>query len=1125
MQVCLVLHVRRLPDSSGVVVTSVDFPRLRAEGPDLDHAVARLRPDLVAAVQALDPFDHGTLIAAPVARLLRVPVTIPATKRNPVELALTVGVVVSERDHADGQAYLVRVPGAPGFEFVTTSREDIEPRVAELLPGSVKRWRASSILAVDESDDSYVDLLVLDEPGGEQPSSPDPGILAERGLDLTARAREGAIGRLDGRDDLVRRLLLALADPERSSVLLVGPHAVGKTALVHEAAARIAAGDVPASLKDAALWRLSANELIAGAQYTGMWQDRAKMLIDALRGGPAICFMDDPMPILDAGRWSQSDNNVSRFLRPYMESGDISIICETTAEGLAAVRLKEPSFVEAFHRIDVPEPSLELTRSLCAAVAERLGTASGIAVVQDAVEAAVELTRRFEPYRAFPGKAIAALEETVRESPDDTGELHRPQVTAVFAARTGLPVALIADEMQLQTKDVRTHFATRVLGQEQATEAMVELITVIKAGLASPDRPLGSFLFVGPTGVGKTELAKALAEYLFGSKERVLRLDMGEYTAGDAVAKLLGSGWQHEDEGELTRRIREQPFSVVLLDEIEKANPPVFDALLSALGEGRLTNAAGVTADFRNAIVIMTSNLGATRSQSGTLGFGASSGDDATRHYVEEAERFFRPEFFNRIGRIVPFRPLGEETIRQIARRELGRLLLLEGITRRKLLVEVDDPVIEVLGREGFHPRYGARPLQRAIERAVIEPARPARGRPVAGAGEISPACSLPGRGDRGRAHAVEEPAATAAKPRPRARSGSGTFARAVRAARSSRRCSRARTQPRPSRSCARSTHGSSRPRTTRASGTSPTKRPADALAPLPDRARARPVRQPRRRAEGLVGFARDAAALRSRPRLREVWEALDEMDDGLAATRLELAGAVFDASHGLAVGPRRPDRRGERRVGGRARRDVRGVGRQDRPRARARRRADDPDRGPLDVRPPARGGRDPPPHVRRPRARARARDRARRRHRRRRRRSRVRRPRLRGRQAPRRARPADGRPPVAPDRRPRRGQDRRVPPGRAPGYRAEVDLARRHELRRPAGAGGPRVGEPGPLDLDADERRRGASRRPRSRPVRVSSTRPAALREGGDPVLEIDARRAARGPANGGRAVSARTL
>ena len=502
------------------MVSSVDFPRRRAEGPDLEKAVARLRPHLVAAVEALDPFDRGTLIAAPVAQLLRVPVTIPASKRNPVELALTVGVVVSERKHADGQAYLVRVPGAPGFEFVTTSREDVEPRVAELFPGSVKRWLASSILAVDESDDSYVDLLVLDGRSrtANSRSSPDPGILAERGLDLTARAREGAIGRLDGRDDLVRRLLLALADPERSSVLLVGPHAVGKTALVHEAAARIAAGDVPAALKDAALWRLSANELIAGAQYTGMWQDRAKMLIDALRGGPAICFMDDPMPILDAGRWSQSDNNVSRFLRPYMESGDISIICETTAEGLAAVRLKEPSFVEAFHRIDVPEPSLELTRSLCAAVAERLGTASGIAVVQDAVEAAVELTRRFEPYRAFPGKAIAALEETVRESPDDTGELHRPQVTAVFAARTGLPIALIADEMQLQTKDVRAHFATRVLGQEQATEAMVELITVIKAGLASPDRPLGSFLFVGPTGVGKTELAKALAEYLFGEQ-------------------------------------------------------------------------------------------------------------------------------------------------------------------------------------------------------------------------------------------------------------------------------------------------------------------------------------------------------------------------------------------------------------------------------------------------------------------------------------------------------------------------------------------------------------------------------------------------------------------------------
>jgi ATP-dependent Clp protease ATP-binding subunit ClpC len=857
VHVCLVLHVRRLADGAGVVVTSVDYPGIRAEAADVETAVAHLRPRLLTTIQNLDPFDRGDLIAEPAAVLTRVPVTVPASKRNPVPIEVTAGVVVCERTHGLTGAYVVRVPAAPAFEFVTTNRDDIGKQVAELLPAFMKRWRPSSILAADETDDSYIDLLQLDLDAQTAPvQDRDPGILAERGLDLTARAREGALGRLDGRDDLVRRLLLALADPERSSVLLVGPHAVGKTALVHEAAARIASGDVPASLKDATIWRLSANELIAGAQYTGMWQDRAKMLIEALRGGQAICFMDDPVPIVDAGRWSQSDNNVSRFLRPYMESGDISIICETTAEGLAAVRLKEPSFVGAFHRIDVPEPSLELTRSLCAVVAERLGTASGIVVVQDAVEAAVELTRRFEPYRAFPGKAIAALEESVRESPDGGEELHRAQVTAVFAARTGLPVTLIADDVQLQTKDVRAHFATRVLGQEHATEAMVELITVIKAGLASPDRPLGSFLFVGPTGVGKTELAKALAEYLFGSKERVLRLDMGEYTAGDAVAKLLGSGWQNEDEGELTRRIREQPFSVVLLDEIEKANPLVFDALLSALGEGRLTNAAGITADFRNAIVIMTSNLGATRSQSTTLGFGASSGDEAD-HYVEEAERFFRPEFFNRIGRIVPFRPLGEETIRQIARRELGRLLLLEGITRRKLLVEVDDPVIEVLGSEGFHPRYGARPLQRAIERAVISPlARLVVDR-------------SPGPGDLARVllrdgeiavelTRVEEPEATAAKPRSRARSGSGTFARAVRACEEFAALLEGDNAARRGAARRAFTAGRNDPppgllgRVRRGA--------ADVVAALPDRGRARPVRHDPAARRG---------ARRFRPRLR----------------------------------------------------------------------------------------------------------------------------------------------------------------------------------------------------------------------------------------------------------------
>ena len=298
-------------------------------------------------------------------------------------------------------------------------------------------------------------------------------------------------------------------------------------------------------------------------------------------------------------------------------------------------------------------------------------------------------------------------------------------MTATFAERTGLPLLLLSDEVPLRTGDVRAFFEARVLGQDEAVEAMVDLVTVAKSGLQDPNKPLGSFFFVGPTGVGKTELTKALAEFLFGSSDRVIRFDMAEHGSGDALPRLIGTAWHSNGEGELTRRVREQPFCVLLLDEIEKAHRDVFDALLSALGEGRLTDANGRTADFRNAIVVMTSNLGAGQG-SAAVGFSAADAaaeaDRLRRHFVEQAEKFFRPEFFNRIDRVLPFHALDPETVRRIARRELGRLLMREGITRRRLLVEIDDAVVERLAESGFHPHYGARPLQREIERAVIQP-------------------------------------------------------------------------------------------------------------------------------------------------------------------------------------------------------------------------------------------------------------------------------------------------------------------------------------------------------------------------------------------------------------------
>ncbi|NET09297.1 MAG: AAA domain-containing protein [Symploca sp. SIO2B6] len=300
-------------------------------------------------------------------------------------------------------------------------------------------------------------------------------------------------------------------------------------------------------------------------------------------------------------------------------------------------------------------------------------------------------------------------------------------VLEYFARTTGLPLTLLSDAEQLDPQEVQTYFSDRLLGQPDAVAAVTNLITVIKAGLNDPNKPLGSFFFVGPTGVGKTELAKILACYLFGNGDRLLRFDMSEYASGDALARLIGTAWQSQskDTGELTRRVREQPFSIVLFDEVEKANPVIFDALLGVLGEGRLTNAAGRTTDFRNTIIIMTSNLGASQSQMPSLGFTTESSEkskDLQAHYVEAAEQFFRPEFFNRIDHLVVFQPLSFEAMGRITRRELDKLLEREGIQKRKLLVEIDDAVIGQLLAQGFHPRYGARPLQREIEKTVIVP-------------------------------------------------------------------------------------------------------------------------------------------------------------------------------------------------------------------------------------------------------------------------------------------------------------------------------------------------------------------------------------------------------------------
>ena len=734
MVVKVLLHLRR-EDDGRAVITPVEFPHLAKDGSSVDAARRRVLKAVQQQVEEIRPQLRHGMRHLPPARVVDVPVTRPASDESDA-IEVVVGLVIVDRVSAGKTTYVALAPNVPGVQVSSKELADLLAIAIKKIGKQLSRMPVHEAIAAGETGRvslESVDINVAEPAEDTAPAGPQrPGgnaeqIVRDAGIELTAGARKRPMAGVEVRESLVQRILAALATPERSCVVLVGRPDVGKTALVYEVADRISKGSVAPGLEGRALWRLDANELISGAMFTGMWQARGHAVVQLAHSTHAIFAMGEPGAIIDAGKHYQSDNNLSRLFRPHMETGELTLICECTEEGFAAARKQEPSFMDAFHRIDVAEPTAQETHLILNHAARSLREAQQVEIDPGATEAALDLTRRFEPYRGLPGKCVRLLEETVRSAAASKVErVGRTEVVQSFAERTGMPLALLSDEVALRAADITEYLTARVLGQPEAVDAVVDVVMVVKAALSDSQKPLATLLFIGPTGVGKTELVKALAEYLFGSRDRVIRLDMAEYGTADAIQRLTGTTWTREGDAELIRRIREQPFSVVLLDEIEKAHPSVYDGLLAVTGEGRLTDARGRTADFRNAIVVMTSNLGVAKARSGGLGFSAEpateEGARLRKRYVDQVEKFFRPEFFNRLDRVVVFRNLERETVLRIARRELGHLLLREGIVRRGLLVEFQDDVVEALADIGFHPRYGARPLQREIERAVIQP-------------------------------------------------------------------------------------------------------------------------------------------------------------------------------------------------------------------------------------------------------------------------------------------------------------------------------------------------------------------------------------------------------------------
>jgi ATP-dependent Clp protease ATP-binding subunit ClpA len=568
----------------------------------------------------------------------------------------------------------------------------------------------------------------------DKAAEPTRPIIEEVGYEL----KDEAVGPAYEVDDLVERIAEALSGRNARSVLLIGPSGVGKTAAFGELFRRRR----DYQMSHWPVWVTSGARLVAGQAGFGMWQARAQRLVREAHKAGALVHLGNLVELMEVGKAGGSNFGIASFLRPALARGDFLAVAECTPEQVPLIERANPHLLSVFEQIRVEEPSAESGRMILLAGAlawqadhapARRGKSGEPAVNEPPItEAALEmldrLHRRYATYSAAPGRPLRFLRNLLQDrqarrdatfvisgEPAPIGPL---DVTAAFARETGLPLFLLDDETPLDLEAARRHFWSRVIGQAAAVDLVTDLLATVKSALNRPRRPIASLLFIGPTGVGKTEMAKALAAYFFGDATRLVRFDMSEFATPAAVGRLVGSAW--EAEGLLTSKVREQPFCVVLLDEFEKAHPSFFDLLLQVLGEGRLTDSAGRLADFSNAIVIMTSNLGAQRFGAGPFGLSRQPTLDAAEHFTEAVRSFLRPELFNRIDRVVSFAPLDRETIRRIAAREIALIESRDGVRMRELSLSVSDAAVAHLADAGYDVSYGARPLKRAIERDLL---------------------------------------------------------------------------------------------------------------------------------------------------------------------------------------------------------------------------------------------------------------------------------------------------------------------------------------------------------------------------------------------------------------------
>jgi len=678
--------------------------------------------------------------------------------------------------------------------------EGVAASVLESLGVSLEKVRAETVRTLSQS--------MPQGHAGVRSTSKTP-TLDQLGIDLTAAARAGKLDPIIGRHREIERVIQILSRRTKNNPCLIGEPGVGKTAIVEGLAHRIVADDVPETLRGRRLLTLDIGSLVAGTKYRGEFEERLKKVIDEIKtAGNCMLFVDEMHTIVGAGA-AEGAVDASSILKPSLARGEIQCIGATTADEYRKHVEKDAALERRFQPILVEEPSIEETVEILLGIKSRYEEHHRLTISDEAINAAASLAARYIPDRFLPDKAIDLVDEaasrvrirhfttpiglketmqaleTLRQDKEAaiasqqyeyatelrdrelklTEKIEKTQegwqqeqeavelvvteeeIAQVVSMWTGIPVVRLAKDESTRLLQMEEVLHRRIIGQDEAITAIAKAVRRARAGLKDPRRPIGSFIFLGPTGVGKTELVRVLAEFMFGSQDALIRLDMSEFMERHAVARLVGAppGYVGYDEGgQLTEAVRRKSYSAILLDEIEKAHPDVFNILLQIFDDGHLTDAKGRRVDFRNTIIAMTSNIGAELiKRDTTLGFATKTDEAKTQEQayermkekvLGEVKKVFRPEFLNRIDGIVVFHALTKEHIRQIV--DLMLRDVWKELAEKTVKMEVTDAAKNLLGEKGYDPVFGARPLRRVIQDLVEDPLSEAFLRGDFGAGD-----------------------------------------------------------------------------------------------------------------------------------------------------------------------------------------------------------------------------------------------------------------------------------------------------------------------------------------------------------------------------------------------------